>query len=243
MAGSANDITAYLRLMVAKDGSDLYFSAGAPVHLSIHGETYPVGQHVLDGREVRELAYSLLSDDQKAEFERSLELNLAVGFDDLGRFRVNVYRQRGDLAMVVRYIKSDIPSIESLGLPLLLQQLILEKMGLILVVGATGSGKSTTLASMIDYRNAHASGHILTIEDPIEFVPAQEIDRRPARGGSCALLCRRAQERCAKRRTSSSSVKFVIAKPCSMPSTTPRPGTSACPPCTPATPTRPSSAS
>lgn len=164
------DISAYLKLMVEKDGSDLYFSAGAPVNLNIQGNTYPIGTHVLGGMEVRELVYSVLNDDQKAEFERTYELNMAITFGDLGRFRINVFRQRGEVAMVARYIKSVIPSLEALGLPPLLKSLIMEKMGLILVVGATGSGKSTTLAAMIDYRNEHSSGHILTIEDPVEFV-------------------------------------------------------------------------
>jgi len=170
MATREADVTAYLRLMVEKDGSDLYFSPGAPVNLSIHGRTYPIGKHVLDGKEVRELIYSILSDDQKAEFENKFELNMAITFGEIGRFRINVFRQRGEAAMVARFIKSVIPSIESLGLPPILKQLIMEKMGLILVVGATGSGKSTTLASMIDYRNENVSGHILTIEDPVEFI-------------------------------------------------------------------------
>jgi twitching motility protein PilU len=156
--------------MVEKEGSDLYFSAGAPVNLSIQGTTYPIGKHVLGGLEVRELVYSILNDEQKAQFEREFELNMALGFGELGRFRINVFRQRGEVAMVARYIKSNIPSLESLGLPPILKDLIMEKMGLILVVGATGSGKSTTLAAMIDYRNTHTTGHILTIEDPIEFV-------------------------------------------------------------------------
>ena len=111
-----------------------------------------------------------MNDDQGAAFEGNLELNIAISINELGRFRVNVYRQRGETAMVIRYIKNQIPSIESLGLPAILEKLIMEKQGLILVVGATGSGKSTTLASMINYRNENKHGHILTIEDPIEFV-------------------------------------------------------------------------
>ena len=111
-----------------------------------------------------------MNDHQVAAYEGDLELNMAISIQQLGRFRVNVYRQRGEPAMVIRYIKSNIPSIESLGLPPLLKDLIMENQGLILVVGATGSGKSTTLASMLDYRNEHKTGHILTIEDPIEFV-------------------------------------------------------------------------
>jgi twitching motility protein PilU len=119
---------------------------------------------------VHDVAWSILNDEQIAAFERDLELNLAISVAKLGRFRVNVFRQRGETAMVVRYIKSRIPSIDELGLPEILKQLIMEKQGLILVVGSTGSGKSTTLASMVNYRNEQKPGHILTIEDPIEFV-------------------------------------------------------------------------
>lgn len=164
------DISAYLQLMVEKDASDLFFSAGAPVNIKLQGESHPVGSKLLSPSEVHDAAYSIMNDDQIGAFERDLELNMAITVANLGRFRVNVYRQRGETAMVVRYIKSRIPSIEDLGLPEILKQLIMEKQGLILVVGATGSGKSTTLASMINYRNEHKAGHILTIEDPIEFV-------------------------------------------------------------------------
>jgi len=175
------DITAYLKLMVTKDASDLFFSVGAPANIKIQGETKPVSQDPLTSADVRSLAYSVLNDDQIAAYEGSLELNMAISFKELGRFRVNVYRQRGETAMVIRYIKSKIPSIESLGLPTILQSLIMEKQGLILVVGATGSGKSTTLASMINYRNENETGHILSIEDSIEFIHAHKksvVDQR-----------------------------------------------------------------
>lgn len=164
------DITAYLQLMVEKDASDLFFSAGAPVNIKLQGESHPVGNKPLGPTDLHDLAWSIMSDDQIAAFERDLELNMAISVAKLGRFRVNVYRQRGDTAMVIRYIKSKIPAIEDLGLPPILKQLIMEKQGLILVVGSTGSGKSTTLASMVNYRNENKAGHILTIEDPIEFV-------------------------------------------------------------------------
>ena len=113
---------------------------------------------------------SIINDDQKRTFEETLELNLAISVRDVGRFRVNVYRQRGEVAMVIRYIKSRIPSFEELHLPAVLKKLVMEPRGLILLVGATGSGKSTTLAAMIDYRNSNMTGHILTIEEPIEFI-------------------------------------------------------------------------
>lgn len=168
--GVVMDIGNYLNIMVEHNASDLFFSAGAPVNVKIEGHTKAIGEQVLSGKDVRQLAYSIISDDQRAEFEKNLELNMAISVAKLGRFRVNVYRQRGETAMVIRYIKSEVPSIEALGLPPILKDLIQIKQGLILVVGSTGSGKSTTLASMIDYRNQNVRGHILTIEDPIEFI-------------------------------------------------------------------------
>ena len=164
------DISTYLKFMVDHNASDLFFSAGASVNIKIEGETRAIGDKTLTPSDVRQLAYSIMSDDQVATFESRLELNMAFSVSNLGRFRVNVFRQRGDTAMVIRYIKSKIPSIESLGLPEILKDLIMEQQGLILVVGSTGSGKSTTLASMINYRNENKTGHILTIEDPVEFI-------------------------------------------------------------------------
>ena len=119
---------------------------------------------------INEIAYSLMSEAQIKEFESTLECNFAISKKDIGRFRVNVFRQRGEVGMVIRHIKTDIPSLETLGLPPVLKELITHKRGLILIVGATGSGKTTTLASMIDYRNATTNGHILTLEDPIEYI-------------------------------------------------------------------------
>lgn len=164
------EIAPYLKLMVQKNGSDLFFSTGAAPHLKAEGRTLPIGDKRLEPGKVRELAYSIMTDDQKSEFERTLECNLAISVTGLGRFRVNVFRQRGDVAMVLRYIKGEIPSFEELRLPDKLKDLIMEKRGLVLVVGSTGSGKSTTLAAMIDHRNSSSTGHILTIEDPIEFL-------------------------------------------------------------------------
>lgn len=164
------DISAYLKFMVEKNASDLFFSVGAPVNVKIEGDTKHIGDEPLTSADVRQLAYSIMNDDQKSSYEGNLELNMAFSVAKLGRFRVNVYRQRGETAMVVRYIKSNIPSLESLGLPEILKELIMEKQGLVLIVGSTGSGKSTTLASMINYRNDNKTGHILTIEDPIEFI-------------------------------------------------------------------------
>ncbi|MCG7198181.1 PilT/PilU family type 4a pilus ATPase [Marinobacter pelagius] len=163
------ELPAYLKVMADKGASDLYFSTGTPVMIKIEGQTRPLTQNPFQPGAVKKLAYSVMNDHQRAAFERDLELDMAIGVDQVGRFRVNVFWQRGEVAMVIRYLKTEIPSIESLGLPGILEQLIMEPRGLILVVGATGSGKSTTLASMIDYRNQHRSGHILTIEDPIEY--------------------------------------------------------------------------
>jgi twitching motility protein PilU len=164
------ELEAILRIMVKHEASDLFFSAGAPVGIKVGGTTRHLGDHRLTSNEVRQLAYSILNDKQISAFETDMELNLAIALEGLGRFRVNLYRQRGSVSMVIRYIKNRIPTIEELNLPETLKELILEPRGLILVVGATGSGKSTTLASMIDYRNTNKTGHILTIEEPIEFL-------------------------------------------------------------------------
>ena len=164
------DITPYLRLMVRKRASDLYFSAGTKAGLKIDGITHPVGENALGPPQVRELAYSLLSDNQIREFEATFECNLATTMEGIGRFRINVFRQRGSVAIAIRHIKDEIPSVEDLNLPATLKDLVLRPRGLVLIVGSTGSGKSTSLAAMIDHRNHSLSGHILTIEDPIEFV-------------------------------------------------------------------------
>ncbi|MEX1666489.1 PilT/PilU family type 4a pilus ATPase [Zhongshania arctica] len=164
------NLISYLELMVSKNASDFFFSTGALPTIKIEGLCHPVGQVAFAPNQVKELAYSILNDDQKRTFEKTMELNLALGFDAIGRFRFNFYRQRGEVSMVVRYIHSTIPSLESLNLPPVLKELVGLNRGLILVVGSAGSGKSTTLASMIDYRNQHTPGHILCIEDPIEFL-------------------------------------------------------------------------
>jgi twitching motility protein PilU len=175
------EIAPYLRLMVEKNASDLFFSAGTSVHIKIEGETAPIGDTPLTVGTVKQLAYSVMNDDQSKLFERTLEMNLAITLEKVGRFRVNVYRQRGETAMVVRYIRGNIPSLEALNLPLSLREIVMVKRGLVLVVGGSGTGKSTTLASMIDYRNTNVSGHILTIEEPIEFLHSHKksvVDQR-----------------------------------------------------------------
>lgn len=160
----------YLKLMSEQAASDMYFTTGAPVSVRIDGSMRPVGKSMLTPGMTKKLAYDLLSPAQIQDFERNLEMNMGMSYTDLGRFRVNIYMQRGEVSMVIRYIRADIPTVEELGLPKIYKQMISQKKGLVLVVGATGMGKSTSLASMIDHRNASDTGHILTIEDPIEFM-------------------------------------------------------------------------
>lgn len=164
------DITQFLKLMVEKHGSDMFLSTGAPIHIKVEGRLYPLGTTNLPSGLVERIAYSMMDKDQIETFERDMEMNMALAIADAGRFRVNVFRQRGEVGMVIRTIRTEIPSIEELQLPPVLRDIITKPRGLVLVVGSTGSGKSTTLASMIDHRNSTMTGHILTIEDPIEFL-------------------------------------------------------------------------
>jgi twitching motility protein PilU len=158
------------RLMVERKASDLFFTANAPIKIKIEGQIYPVNKHILAPDAVKSAAFSLMSTEQLEYFRRELEIDFAVSEAGLGRFRVNVFMQRGSPSMVMRYIAAEVPKLESLGLPDLLPDLMKHKRGLVLVVGATGSGKSTTLAAMINHRNENFSDHIVTIEDPIEFL-------------------------------------------------------------------------
>ena len=164
------DIGYFLKLMTEKNASDMFLTTGAPVHIKVEGKLYPLGNTGLPAGMVKKIAYSLMDEGQVPTFERDLELNMALAVKDAGRFRINVFKQRGEVGMVIRAIKSEIPSIEMLKLPEVLKDVVMEARGLVLVVGSTGSGKSTSLAAMIDHRNSNSSGHILTIEDPIEFL-------------------------------------------------------------------------
>jgi len=158
------------QLMAEKQASDIFISAGTPIHIKINGTTVPVNQQVMDPATIEKIAMELMTPDQVKTFEAMMEMNLSFGVPGIGNFRINIFRQRGSISIVVRYILGNIPELPSLGLPPVLADLIMEKRGLILIVGSTGSGKSTTIASMLDHRNANRSGHILTIEDPIEFL-------------------------------------------------------------------------
>jgi twitching motility protein PilU len=164
------DIGYFLKLMTEKNASDMFLTTGAPVNIKVEGKLYPLGNTGLPAGMVKKIAYSLMDEGQVPVFERELELNMAISVRDAGRFRVNVFKQRGEVGMVIRAIKSEIPNLDQLKLPEVLKDIILEPRGLVLVVGSTGSGKSTSLAAMIDHRNNSSTGHILTIEDPIEFL-------------------------------------------------------------------------
>jgi twitching motility protein PilU len=164
------DIRSLLLEMVKQEASDLYLTVDSPPMLRVEGFTRAVGTEGLTPAEVEALANSFMSERQRATFEEKLEMNLAIASERLGRFRINVFRQRGAVAVVIRQIKTKIPTLEELNLPPILKTIALSRRGLVLVTGATGSGKSTTQAAMLDYRNIQTSGHILTVEDPIEFV-------------------------------------------------------------------------
>lgn len=158
------------KLMVDKQASDLFFTSNAPIKIKIEGQIYPINKQVLSPEIVRQTVLALMTPEQREQFKRDWELDFALSEPGLGRFRVNVFMQRGYPAMVLRYISANMPRLETLNLPEVLTELIMLKRGLVLMVGATGSGKSTSLAAMINYRNENASDHIVTIEDPIEFL-------------------------------------------------------------------------
>jgi len=160
----------YLKLMVNYEASDLYLTTGAPASARIQGLIKPLENSTLPAGRVRAIAYEVMNETQRSEFELKPEMNLAIGLKGVGRFRVNIFQQRNEVGMVVRHIKTEIPKSDELGLPPILKKIIMQKRGLILFVGGTGSGKSTSLASLIDYRNTNSQGHIITVEDPIEFI-------------------------------------------------------------------------
>jgi len=159
-----------LKLIVEKDGSDLYLSSGVQPSMKVQGKLYKIGKQILSATDVEKIALEVMNAEQAKAFEQKPEMNLAIDEADIGRFRVNIFRQRNDVAMVIRVIKTDLPNYKKLGLPEKLTELVMAKRGLMIFVGGTGSGKSTSLAALIDFRNQTHAGHIITIEDPIEFI-------------------------------------------------------------------------
>jgi twitching motility protein PilU len=158
------------QLMKEKNASDMFFAVNAPVHIKINGNLIPINQHRLEQDNIVSLLSEVTTPEQMAEFESENELNMGISVPNLGRFRLSAFRQRGSISAVFRFVPAVIPPLADLGLPPVLSELIMEKRGLMLVVGATGSGKSTTIASMLDHRNELRAGHILTLEDPIEYL-------------------------------------------------------------------------
>ena len=158
------------QLMADKKASDIFMSVSSPINIKINGTAIAVNQQVMDAKTIKELLYEVLTEKQIKEYEDTLELNTAFAIDGVGNFRISAFRQKGTPAVVVRYIPGSIPAFDTLGLPAVLKEVIMEKRGLILMVGATGSGKSTSLSAMLDYRNEQKPGHILTLEDPVEFI-------------------------------------------------------------------------
>jgi twitching motility protein PilU len=219
-APSGVTVEPLLKLMVERNASDLFCTAGAPLKIKIEGVIYPVHKQVLSADAVQAAVFSLMTADQAEHFRRELEIDFAVSRRGLGRFRVNAFMQRGCPSMVMRHIGADMPKLESLGLPPIVRDLARQKRGMILVVGGSGAGKSTTLAAMIDHRNDHLSEHILTIEDPIEFLHTHRkaiINQREvawipaATSGRCAASCVRHPTWC-------SSARSGTARACRQPS-------------------------
>jgi twitching motility protein PilU len=158
------------KLMADRSASDLFVSCGAPIHIKVSGQMQPVSTQTIDPATAQAIAYEMMKPEQIERFEREHEMNVSHIEPELGNFRINIMRQRGTVSMVIRFIRVTIPDFESLKLPPVLLDLVMSKRGLILVVGATGSGKSTTLASMLDFRAKRAPGHIITLEDPVEYL-------------------------------------------------------------------------
>jgi twitching motility protein PilU len=158
------------QIMAEKKASDIFVSVGSPINIKINGVAMPVNQAVMTADTVKQLLYDILTERQIKEYEEEMELNTALPIEGVGSFRISAFRQKGSPAVVVRYIPGSIPALDSLGVPEVLKEVIMQKRGLILMVGATGSGKSTSLSAMLDYRNERKSGHILTLEDPVEFI-------------------------------------------------------------------------
>jgi twitching motility protein PilU len=227
------DIQPYLKLLVEKNASDLFFTADSAVKLKVEGRVTSVGKTLLTPDLVEAAANGIMDNRLRELFQDTWECDFAIALpDESARFRVNVFRQRGKVAMVIRLIPLAIPTVMELGLPEILNELVLTKRGLILMVGATGSGKSTTLAAMINYRNETTPGHILTIEDPVEFYHPNK-----------KSIVNQSDRRCARPPMSFRSARYVTARPWRRRWSSVIPATWRFPPCTPTTRTRPWSAS
>jgi twitching motility protein PilU len=163
-------VAPYLKLLAEKDGSDVYLSTGAIPSAKFNGVLKPLGKEICPPGYIEKLANEIMNEKQREEFSRKPEMNLALSVPGIGRFRVNIFKQRSEVSMVIRNIQTEIPEMETLGIPEIMKKVIMVKHGLVLIVGGTGTGKSTSLASLIGYRNANSRGHIITIEDPIEFI-------------------------------------------------------------------------
>ncbi|MAZ87811.1 MAG: type IV pili twitching motility protein PilT [Cellvibrionaceae bacterium] len=163
-------IEEYLHILAKNDGSDLYLSTGAPPCAKFQGVLKPLGKEALKSGQIGEVANAIMDDEQRQQFDHELEMNLAMSLSGIGRFRINIFKQRNEVSIVARNINTDIPKFEDLKLPPILKEVVEAKRGLILFVGGTGSGKSTSLAALIDHRNSSSGGHIITIEDPVEYV-------------------------------------------------------------------------
>jgi twitching motility protein PilU len=164
------NIKPLLKLMAEKNASDLFFTPMAPVKIKIEGQIMPLGKELLTIEQVQDACYSVMNDEQKDYLNKELEIDFAIAEPGLGRFRANVFRQRSQLAMVLRYVTLDVPRLSEINIPPILETLTMRKRGMVLMVGATGSGKSTTIAAMVNHRNENTSNHIITIEEPIEFL-------------------------------------------------------------------------
>ncbi len=164
------DFTDYLRILAKHDGSDLYLSTGAPPCAKFQGVLKPLEKTPMAPGAIAKIANDVMDAEQREEFEHELEMNLAISIPQVGRFRINIFKQRNEVSIVARNIQTEIPNFDDLKLPIVLKDVIMAKRGLILFVGGTGSGKSTSLAALIDHRNSSSGGHIITIEDPVEYV-------------------------------------------------------------------------
>ncbi|MBE5315899.1 MAG: PilT/PilU family type 4a pilus ATPase [Xanthomonadales bacterium] len=171
---SSIDFTSYLKLMSHKKASDLFVTSGMPPTIKVHGRLQPITQTPLTPQQSRDLVLNVMTPSQREEFEKTHECNFAIGVSGVGRFRVSCFYQRNQVGMVLRRIETRIPTCDELNLPPVIKTLSMTKRGIVILVGATGTGKSTTLAAMIGYRNQNSSGHIITIEDPIEYVHKHE---------------------------------------------------------------------